>query len=154
MATRVETLIDTLVTTLEADAAITAGSVYRSRVDPFPDTDLPAYNIEIGPDTPLNELGPDNLAFIDWSQAIFIDLYAKSIAAQIDDVFLDMRAFVHRAIMADVTQGLSFVLNTIPLGGEEPVLDTSAEQKTMVYRTGWEFRIRTSIDDLETTVSP
>lgn len=151
MATRIETLIDTLVTTLEADPAITVGSVYRSRVEPFSDTELPAYTISIGQDTPLGDLGPDNVRFIDWAQIIFIDLYAKSIDQNIDPVFLDMRAAVHRALMADVTQGLNFVMQTIPTGADEPALDHAGEQKTIVYRTGWEFRLRTAIDDLETT---
>jgi hypothetical protein len=151
MATRVETLIDTLVTTLEADPNITAGSVYRPRAEPLADTELPAYVIHLGQDTPLSDLGPDNVRFIDWAQLIFIDLYAKSIATDIDSVFLQMRAYVHRALMADVTQGLNFVMQTIPTGGDEPILDSVAEQKTMVYRTGWEFRLRTAIDDLETT---
>ena len=151
MATRVETLIDALVTILEADAAISTGSVYRSRTAAFADSELPAYSIEIGQDVPLNPLGPDNVRFIDWEQTIFVDCYAKSIATAVDSVFLNMRRNVHRALMADVTQGLSFVMTTIPVGAEEPILDDAGEQKTMVYRTSWVFRLRTAIDDLETT---
>ncbi len=126
-----------------------AGTVYRSRVETLADTELPAYNIEIGADTPLNPLGPDNVAFIDWAQSIFIDLYAKSTAVAIDNIFLDMRNFVHRSLMTDVTQGLSFILTTIPQGADEPVLDASGEQKTITYRTVWEFRLRTNIDSLD-----
>ena len=150
MATRVEQLIDALVTTLEGDAAITPGTVHRSRAAAFADTELPAYNILIGQDVPLDDLGASNVAFIDWAQIIYVDCYAKSIAAQIDNVFLDMRRNVHRALMADATQGLNFVWTTIPQGAEQPVIDNSGEQKTMVYRTNWEFRLRTSISDLET----
>jgi len=142
-------LLDALVTNLEADPGITPGSVYRARVEALADTELPAFNIEIGADTPINPLGPDNVAFIDWSQQIFIDLYAKSTAVAIDSIFLDMRNFVHRALMTDVTQGLSFILTTIPAGADEPVLDASGEQKTITYRTAWEFRLRTLIDSLE-----
>jgi len=148
MATRIEQLIDALVTNLEADANIATGSVYRTRTTPLADTDLPAYAIELGQDVPLNALGPDNLAFIDWQQIIFIDCYAKSTAADIDNIFLDMRDNVHRSLMADYTQGLNFVMTTIPSGAEEPVLDSSGEQKTMVYRVAWEFRLRTSINNL------
>ncbi len=150
MATRIEQLIDALVTVLEADVNITVGSVHRSRVEAFSDAELPAYSIEIGEDSPLGELGPDNVAFIDWAQQIFIDCYAKSIAVNIDAVFLTMRSNVHRSLMADHTQGLNFVTTTIPDGADEPVLDDSGEQKTSVYRTNWVFRLRTSINDLET----
>ena len=150
MTTRIETLLDTLVTTLEADANIVSGSVHRARVEPLADNELPAYNIEIGADTPLNPLGPDNTQFIDWAQQIFIDCYAKSTAVNIDSIFLDMRRNIHRALMVDHTQGLNFVMTTIPAGADEPVLDASGEQKSMTYRTAWEFRLRTSIGSLET----
>ena len=149
MTTAVEQLIDALVTTLEASPNITAGSVYRSRVAPFSDTELPAYSIEIGQDVPMSDLGPDNVAFIDWEQAIFIDCYAKSVATNIDAIFLTMRNYVHVALMADYKQGVSFVITTIPAGAEEPVLDDSGEQKTMVYRVNFIFRLRTSITSLE-----
>lgn len=150
MATRIEQLIDALVTVLENDPAIVSGSVHRSRVEAFSDTELPAYSIEIGQDTPLGELGPDNVAFIDWQQNIFIDCYAKSVVDNIDSIFLAMRNNVHRSLMADHTQGLNFVMTTIPDGADEPLLDNSGEQKTSVYRTSWVFRLRTSIGDLET----
>jgi hypothetical protein len=140
-----------LIATLEADPNIAVGSVFRTRVEPFTDGELPAYSIEIGSDSPLNDLGPDNVRFMDWGQTIFIDCYAKSIDDQIDNIFLDMRNNVHRSLMADVTQGVNFVMQTIPLGADEPVLDYSGEQKTMVYRTAWQFNIRTAIADLETT---
>ena len=150
MATRIEQLVDAIVTALEGDVDISPGTVHRSRVEAFSDTELPAYNVEIGQDVPLGELGPDNVAFIDWQQAIFIDCYAKSLATNIDAVFLTMRRNVHRALMADYTQGLSFVSTTIPDGADEPVLDNSGEQKTSVYRVNFIFRLRTSIADLET----
>ena len=149
MATRVEQLIDALVTTLEGDAAITPGTVHRNRAAAFSDDELPGYNILIGQDVPLDDLGASNVAFIDWAQIIYIDCYEKSIAAQIDNLFLDMRRNVHRSLMADATQGLGFVWTTIPQGAEQPVIDNSGEQKSMVYRLNWEFRLRTSISDLE-----
>lgn len=149
MATAVEQLIDALVATLVASPNITAGSVHRSRVAPFSDAELPAYNIEIGQDVPLSDLGPDNVAFIDWEQAIFVDCYQKSIADNIDAIFLTMRNYVHVALMADYTQGVSFVMTTIPAGAEEPIIDDSGEQKTMVYRVNFIFRLRTPINTLD-----
>lgn len=149
MTTRIETLIDQVVTNLEADAAITAGSVHRNRAADFNDTELPAYNIVLGPDAPINELGPANVAFIDWQQALFIDCYIRSILDNADAVFLDMRRNIHRALMVDVTQTLTFIQTTIPGGAEEPLIDDAGERKSLIYRTNWLFWIRTSIDDLE-----
>ncbi len=150
MATRIETLIAQVVTNLGADAAIDATKVFNNRIADLNDTELPAYNVVLGPDQPRNELGPSNVAFIDWDQALFIDLYARTILQDADSTFLQMRANVHRALMADVTQTLSFIMTTIPAGAEEPNIDDAGERKSLVYRTNWVFWIRTSIDDLET----
>ena len=149
MATRIETLIDQVVINLEADAVIAAGSVHRNRAADFNDTELPAYNVVLGPDAPINELGPANVAFIDWQQTLFIDCYERSILANADTVFLAMRRNVHRSLMVDVTQTLTFVLTTIPSGAEEPIIDDAGERKNLIYRTNWIFWLRTSIGDLE-----
>lgn len=151
MATRIETLVNQVITNLGADAGIDATKVFSNRAADLNDTELPAYNVVLGPDNPLSELGATNVAFIDWEQVLFIDCYERSILANIDALFLTMRRNVHRALMADVTQGLSFVHTTIPAGADEPIIDDAGERKNMVYRTNWIFHIRTSIDDLETT---
>lgn len=151
MATRIETLIEQVKTNLGNDANIDAAKVSSNRVAAINDADTPAYNVVLGADSPINELGPSNVAFIDWEQILYIDLYERSILTNIDAVFLDMRANVHRSLMADVTQTLDFVLTTIPGGADEPIIDDEGEKKNMVYRTVWGFMLRTSIDDLETT---
>jgi hypothetical protein len=150
MATRIETLLTQIVTNLGADVSIDATKVYRNRVAALNDTELPGYNVVLGADTPLGEFGATNLSFIDWEQAVFIDCYERTILANQDAVFLDMRRNIHRALMADYTQGLSFVTTTIPFGADEPTVDNEGERKNTVYRTNWIFQIRTSIDDLET----
>ena len=78
-----------------------------------------------------------------------MDLFLRTVAASTDQEFLDMRARVHRALMADVTQGLTYVLTTIPSGADEPIIDDEGERKSAVYRTNWVFRVRTSIADIE-----
>lgn len=150
MATRIEQLLDAIETNLGADADIDAAKVYRNRVADLNDTELPGYNIRLGPDSPISELGPSNVAFIDWDQVIFIDCYERAHVENVDRIFLEMRRNVHRALMADVTQGLGFVTTSVPGGAEEPMIDDSGERKNMVYRTNWIFRLRTSIADLET----
>lgn len=151
MATRFETLIAQLKTTLEADADITVGEVHKQRVGAFNDTELPAYNITYGPDEPIGEFGFENLNVIDWDFVVFIDLYERSSLADIDGVFQDMRRNVHRAIMGVApSQGLTFVQMTIPQGADEPITDDAGEKKNMIYRTNWVFRLRTSVASLET----
>ncbi len=149
MATRYETLIDALIVSIQAEPGVDSTKVFRNRIQALNDTELPAYVVALGQDQPLNELGPDNLSFIDWELLIFVDLFLRTVAASPDQEFLDMRARVHRALMADVTQGLTYVLTTIPSGADEPIIDDEGERKSAVYRTNWVFRVRTSIADIE-----
>lgn len=150
MATRYETLIDTVVAKIGADVAVDSTKVFANRVADLNDTEMPAYNVVLGPDAPLSELGATNVAYIDWQLILFVDCYVRSILADVDAVFLDMRRNVHRALMADHTQGLAFVMTTIPGGADEPNLDDEGDRKSIVYRLNWGFQIRTSINSLET----
>lgn len=149
MATRIETLIDAVITNIKAEAGVDPAKVFRNRVQPLDDSELPAYVVILGPDEPLSELGPDNLSFMDSQLILFVDVAIRSILVSLDQELLDMRARVHRALMADVTQGQTFVLTTIPAGAEDPIIDDSGERKNATYRTNWAFRIRTSLADIE-----
>ena len=152
MTTLFEQTVAAMEANIAADATVIAdgATVTRARTGPWQGADLPAYVLTYGPDAPLGELGPSNTRFIDWEFVVFVDYYDKLTTAAIDTVLQDARANVHRALMADVTQGLAFVLTTIPQGADEPLLDDQVEQKTIAYRMNWVVRLRTSIDDLET----
>ncbi len=152
MTTLFEQTVEAMQTNIAADAQVIAdgATVVRSRIGPWQESDLPAYVLTYGPDSPLGDLGPDNVRFIDWEFVVFVDYYNKLTVSQIDTVLQDARANIHRALMADVTQGLPFIMTTIPSGADEPLLDDAAEKKTIAYRTNWVIRLRTSIDDIET----
>ncbi len=152
MTTLFEQAVTAMEANIAADATVIAdgATVTRARTGPWQGADLPAYVLTYGPDSPLGELGPDNVRFIDWEFVVFVDYYDKLTTTAIDSVLQAARANIHRALMADVTQGLAFVLTTIPNGADEPLLDDAVEQKTIAYRTNWVIRLRTSIDDLET----
>lgn len=139
-------------TNVAANAQIIAdgATVARSRTGPWQESDLPAYVLTYGPDQSLGELGPTNVRFIDWEFVVFVDYYNKLTTAQLDTDLQNARANIHAALMADVTQGVAFILTTIPSGADEPLLDDAADQKTIAYRTNWIVRLRTSIDDIET----
>ncbi len=152
MTTLFEQAVVAMEANIAADATVIAdgATVVRARVGPWQGADLPAYVLTYGPDSSLGDLGPDNVRFIDWEFVVFVDYYDKLTTTAIDSVLQDARANIHRALMADVTQGLAFILTTIPQGADEPLLDDATEQKTIAYRTKWVIRLRTSIDDLET----
>lgn len=151
MTTLFEQVVTAMQTNVAANAQVIAdgATVVRARVGPWQESDLPAYVLTYGPDAPLGDLGPDNVRFIDWEFVVFVDYYDKLTTAQLDTVLQQARANIHAALMADVTQGLAFVMTTIPQGADEPLLDDAAQQKTIAYRTNWVVRLRTSLTDLE-----
>jgi hypothetical protein len=152
MTTLFEQAVIAMENNIAANAQVIAdgATVVRSRTGPWQEQDLPAYVLTYGPDAPLGELGPSNVRFIDWEFVVFVDYYNKLTTAQLDTDLQAARANIHKALMTDVTQGLLFVLTTIPSGADEPLLDDSVDQKTIAYRTNWVIRLRTSIDDIET----
>jgi hypothetical protein len=152
MTTLFEQAVKVMQANIAGDATVIAdgATVARARIGPWQESDLPAYILTYGPDVPLGELGPDNVRFIDWEFVVFVDYYNKLTTANIDNVLQQARANIHRALMADVTQGANFILTTIPSGADEPLIDDAVEKKTIAYRTNWVIRLRTSIDDIET----
>ena len=152
MTTLFEQSVAAMQANIAANAQVIAdgATVVRARVGPWQDSELPAYVLTYGPDAPLGELGPDNVRFIDWEFVVFVDYYDKLTTTTIDTVLQQARANIHAALMADVTQGLAFILTTIPQGADEPLIDDAIEKKTIAYRTNWIIRLRTSIDDIET----
>ncbi len=152
MTTLFEQTVAAMEANIAADATVIAdgATVTRARTGPWQGADLPAYVLTYGPDTPLGDLGPDNVRFIDWEFVVFVDYYDKLTTTTIDTVLQQARANIHAALMADVTQGLAFVLTTIPQGADEPLLDDAVEMKTIAYRTNWVIRLRTDIEDIET----
>ena len=152
MTTLFEQAVVAMEANIAADLTVIAdgATVVRARVGPWQDADLPAYVLTYGPDSSLGDLGPDNVRFIDWEFVVFVDYYDKLTTTAIDSVLQAARANIHRALMADVTQGVNFILTTIPQGADEPLLDDAVEQKTIAYRTNWVIRLRTDIEDIET----
>lgn len=143
------TLLSTLVTRIGAHANIDASKVALGRQNPLSESELPFINVFLEEDTSIGDFGPTNTNFMDWSVQVGIEIYVSGTAgtSSLDQTFLNIRADIHNALMADITQGLNFVKQTIPLGASSPVIDTN-ELKTAAYRTAWGFHIRTSIDDM------
>lgn len=156
MTTFFEQTVEAMQQRIAANVTVIAdgATVVRARTGPWQGSSLPAYVLTYGPDAPLGDLGPDNVAFIDWEFVIFVDYYDKLTVDQIDTVLQNARANIHKALMADVTQGLPFVMTTIPQGADEPLLDDAVDQKTIAYRTNWVVRLRTSIGNIDSIGRP
>jgi hypothetical protein len=90
------------------------------------DQELPAVCPRIGADDPLTDRGVANLSFIDSQITITFGLYARaSSEPELMAELMRLRAVVHRALMADQTLGLPFVMGVLYLGAAEPELDAA-----------------------------
>lgn len=146
------TLLTTLETLIKAHPNITASNVALGRHNALSETELPFVGIFLADDNSLGEFGATNTSIIDWQVQVDIELYVSGLAdAAIDQTFLNLRADVHNAIMADPTLGVAFVLQSVPLGASSPVRETN-ELKTSSYALHWAFQVRTGIDDMTTIV--
>ncbi len=127
----------------------TGSNVFRGRIYPLEDTDLPALTIYMGSDSPLGENGPDTFSFIDSDLNVNISIHVKTSATQVETTLNLIRREVHVALMADVTQGLSYVHTTLPFGTDEPQLSGEGEKRTAVMETNWAVRYRALYTDIE-----
>ena len=101
----------------------TGANVERSRV--YKIDALPALTLEQGEDAVADE--STNMAFIDRLLSIRIVAHAKAVS-DFDQVLNTIREEVYIALMADRTQGLGFVIDTMPMGDDEPEFSADSEK--------------------------
>ena len=148
MASRAETIMTTLLTTLTG-LTTTGANVIRGRVYTLEDGALPALSLYMGSDIPIGENGPTNYQFQDSDLLVRVTAHVKSTSEQLDTILNKIRREVHVAMMADHEQGLNYVLTTIPLGAEEPELSGEGEQPSATMDINWLIRYRAPILDPE-----
>lgn len=147
MSHRVEQILDALVALMPT----TAAAVYKHRAMTLSDEagELPAISINLGADTPLDDDGASNFAFIDSLAAIEIIVRLQDSDEQTAlSKLLDFRRDIHVAVMADRELGLSsFVIDTRYAGAEAPERDV--EQALVAGRlvTRWLVHYRMNIGD-------
>lgn len=140
MATpRIETIMDAVVTTL-TNLPTTKGNIKRARVYPWQESEVPALSIFMGSDEVINEL---QSAILDWQMMLVIESHVQE-TGDIDQKLNTIRKEVHAAIMADVTQGQSFVINTYAVNAAEPILSGDGQQPIASQRLEFLIHYRTS----------
>ena len=145
------TLLNRVQTLLVADSSVSADNVGISRSRKVPHTALPFYAIYLGPDQPVGEFGANNLSTFDHNLMINIEILVDATEqGLIEKHLLDARKILWSVLMADFTQGLNFVLQTIPNGAGDPELSSEAEYRTASQKTEWIFQVRTSVQDVTT----
>ena len=139
MATpRIELIMDAIIVTLTN--LTTTKNIKRARVYPWQESEVPALSIFMGSDEVINEL---QSGVLDWQMTLIIDSHVQE-KADIDQQLNTIRKEVHAAIMADVTQGQTFVKNTYAVNAAEPVLSGDGQQPIASQRLEFLIHYRTS----------
>ena len=119
-------------------------SVARHRALPYELSEHPAIVIRGGPDE-VRE-GSANMAYIDRSLTVFIDIYVKSNGAYYANLDY-IRSEVYGLMMASRDLGLTYVMDTLPAGDDEPELATlekPAMKQTMTFNIYYRHNINSS----------
>lgn len=149
MTHRAQQIADAVVGKLSARAALKA-SVYSQRALTLgaADQELPAACVMLGDDDPLSDDGASNFAYLDSTLALTVALVAT--ADDEDELVRELsrlRAETHIALMADRTQGLSWVMNTRYAGASAPDLNTDGGSFAGRIETRWLVHYRMSVTD-------
>lgn len=109
--------------------ATTGDNAFRGRVYEIPEGELPAVCVYMGTDNPRSDSGSSGWWYIDSDLTLNIEAVAKTSSLQIDTVLNQIRFEVAQALQSDITQGLSYVINTTE-GSASPEIDGAGEMVT------------------------
>lgn len=126
-----ETIMQTVTSVLEdgVDA-----DVFRGRVDPLEGSQLPACGVFQGADQPAEE---QPFGMRDQYLEVRTEVAAKSTEEHIETDLNEMRRQVHLLLTASNALGLAYVIDIIPEGTDEPVIDGTSEQYTGTMVVRW-----------------
>ena len=131
MTDRAESIMSAIATSL-AGAGLT---VERGRVNAWPEGSLPAYDLDMGSE---DAAGEPNISYQDEFLDVEITAHVQNNSG-VDTSLNASRAAVYAAVMADRTQGLSYVHDTIWVGRSAP--DRTGESSKKTARQTLLFRI-------------
>lgn len=146
---KAEQIVAAVASVITSAGIVANGSVLRASVYQYHDEVLPAINVIMGADRPVTETGPDNFTFQDWMLTVYADVVIKQTLAtgNVDTELNSLRLGVHKAVMANYTLGLSFVINGYPSEVMEPERKGEGEEQVAVMRTAFTFHYRATITD-------
>lgn len=153
MTHRALQIVDAVKAELIAASAVPGAvsmSVYRQRTDDLDvsQLELPAACLMFSQDVPFSDLGNTNLAFIDSLLTLQIVIVAEGGPQDsVIESLMAMRVQVHKAVMADVTQGLAFVIATRYGGVDAPTFSTDGDRDSGALISVWHIHYRMNIFD-------
>lgn len=97
-----------------ANLTTTGARVSRSRTAEIEDQLVPALVVTLGPDAPSSDGGSSTFSYIDGDLTIYVEAIVKETTDAAAETKINLiRKEVTIALMADHTQGLSFVHDTV-----------------------------------------
>ena len=126
-----ETIMQTVQTVVEAGVD---ADVFRGRVDPLPDANLPAVGIFQGADQPAPE---QPIGMQDQYLEVRTEVAARSTQENIETDLNELRRQIHLLLTASNALSLAYVIDVIPDGTDEPTLDGTSEQYTGTMVVRW-----------------
>jgi len=134
-----ETIMTTVVSVLDAGMSAT---VYRGRVDAIADDNLPAVSVFQGSESPADEDGRLNVAVIDELLEVRTEVADRGTSANIETSLNELRRQIHLLLMAENPLSLAYILNIIPAGVNEPVIDGTSDKYTGTMTINWIIHYR------------
>lgn len=119
------------ITTKVTGLVTTGSNVVRGRV--YPNNATAALSVDMGQE---RIVGEPNVATVDVLLDIDITAHAKSATGALDTALNQIHLEVEAALMADVTQGLPYVKNTIWAGRDKPdrgIAEKNLGEQTITY---------------------
>lgn len=150
MSHRAQQIVDAIALAIGASTALQGAKVFTNRSFSLLEAsdEMPCVTVNYGTDQPLDPLGASNLSFID----SLIEVPTVCFVGAEDEpsamsALMDMRIAVHKALMADVTQGLAFVIATRYAGAVEPEMDSSTQRILASLKSSWFVHYRMNLLD-------
>lgn len=103
----------------------------------------PLVVIRMGDDDPVSR----GAQHIDSDLSVHTDIYVSTTSDDLDSLTLAVRLAIHKALMADITQGLGFVIDTQPQGQSEPDYSGEGEDYAGGTRLSWKITYRSNLQD-------
>jgi hypothetical protein len=133
-----EVIVATVKTRLLGLAA-TSDHVFRGRVYPLQEAELPALFVYMGPDAPQAMYSQ---TLMDSLLAVNVEAVVKAANAELETLLNEIRRQAIVALQSDYTQGLAFVLNTDEGQADEPVFSSDGDRRSGTLKMQWQFLYR------------
>lgn len=136
-----EQILDSVKTTVTG-LTTTSTNVQRDRAHSIPESQTRALSVEMGASTPLDEEDYNDIIHVSLELQIIINV-VDATGTPLTQTLNLIRKELTAALLADYTQGLSFVYRTLEGSAEKPDIEAGSKPEARQI-TNWEFHYERS----------